>query len=69
MAAAERKTGKGAKKPSRGSKRRKPGLPKEESVVSTTTFTSPKSGRRYRIMRTTETDPYDKPTKHGKKHR
>ncbi|HVR96115.1 MAG TPA: hypothetical protein VMW27_05845 [Thermoanaerobaculia bacterium] len=39
----------------------RPGLPAPESVVSEKTFTSPK-GKRYRILRTDETDPYDKPT-------
>jgi len=41
--------------------RSRPGLPAPESVVSEKTFTSPK-GKRYRILRTDETDPYDKPT-------
>lgn len=38
----------------------RPGLPKEDSVVEEKPFVSPK-GRRYRILRTDETDPYDKP--------
>ena len=37
-----------------------PGLPDPKSVVSERTFISPK-GRRYRILRTTEKDPYDPP--------
>jgi hypothetical protein len=37
-----------------------PGLPNPESVVSEQVFISPK-GRRYRILRTTEKDPYDPP--------
>jgi hypothetical protein len=37
-----------------------PGLPDEQTVVSERTFTSPK-GKRYRIIRTTEKDPYDPP--------
>ena len=39
---------------------RRPGLPAPESVVSETDFTSP-TGRKYRIIHTTETDPKDKP--------
>jgi hypothetical protein len=39
---------------------RKPrsGLPGEASILSEKTFTSPK-GKRYRILRTKEIDPYD----------
>jgi hypothetical protein len=37
-----------------------PGLPDPESVVSERVFVSPK-GRRYRVLRTTEKDPYDPP--------
>jgi hypothetical protein len=37
-----------------------PGLPDKETIVSERTFTSPK-GKRYRIIRTTEKDPYDPP--------
>jgi hypothetical protein len=51
--------GKGQKKP-RGKPARNPGLPDKETVVSERTFTSPK-GKRYRIIRTTEKDPYDPP--------
>jgi len=37
-----------------------PGLPDPATVVSERMFTSPK-GRRYRIIKTTEKDPYDPP--------
>ena len=37
-----------------------PALPDPESVVSERVFISPK-GRRYRILRTTDKDPYDPP--------
>jgi hypothetical protein len=37
----------------------RPGLPDPRSVVSETTFVSPK-GKRYRILKTTERDPYDR---------
>jgi hypothetical protein len=37
---------------------RNPGLPDPKTVVSERTFISPK-GRRFRILRTTEKDPYD----------
>jgi hypothetical protein len=37
-----------------------PGLPDPSTVVSERIFTSPKGGR-YRIIKTTETDPYDPP--------
>ncbi len=48
------------KRPKRGAdKKQRPGLPDPSSVVEERTLTSP-SGRRYRVMRTTETDPYDK---------
>jgi hypothetical protein len=40
--------------------RDRPGLPDPASVVSERDFVSPK-GARYRIIRTTETDPYDPP--------
>lgn len=43
------------------------GMPKDESIVSTARLTSPITGRRYRILRTTEMDPYDKPTASKKK--
>jgi hypothetical protein len=39
---------------------RRPGLPAPESVVSESTFVSPK-GNTYRIIRTNETDPGDEP--------
>jgi hypothetical protein len=38
----------------------RPGMPDEESIVSKKPFTSPK-GRRYQIIETDETDPYDQP--------
>jgi hypothetical protein len=44
----------------RGSSRRKRKPPAPESIVSATTFVSPK-GRVYRILRTNQTDPYDPP--------
>jgi hypothetical protein len=37
-----------------------PGLPDPKSVVSERVFISPK-GRRFRILRTTDKDPYDPP--------
>ncbi len=39
---------------------RNPGLPDAKTVVSERTFVSP-AGKRYRIIRTTEKDPYDPP--------
>jgi hypothetical protein len=42
-----------------------PGLPDERTVISEQMFVSPK-GKRYRIIRTTEKDPYDPPDR-GKK--
>jgi hypothetical protein len=42
-----------------------PGLPDKDTVISERTFTSPK-GRRYRILRTTEKDPYDPPDDESK---
>jgi hypothetical protein len=42
-----------------------PGLPDKETVVSERTLVSPK-GKRYRIIRTTEKDPYDPPDETGK---
>jgi hypothetical protein len=38
----------------------RPGMPKKASILSEKTFRSPK-GKRYRIIRTDETDPYDAP--------
>jgi hypothetical protein len=40
--------------------RGRPGMPNETSVLSEKAFTSPK-GKRYRIIKTDETDPYDAP--------
>ena len=38
----------------------RPGLPDPTTVVAEESFTSPK-GRRYRIFKTRQTDPYDDP--------
>jgi hypothetical protein len=38
--------------------KRRPGLPHPSEIVGESAFTSPK-GKRYRIIRTTEKDPYD----------
>jgi hypothetical protein len=46
--------------PHQGARLRNLGLPDKETIVSERTFTSPK-GKRYRIIRTTEKDPYDPP--------
>ena len=43
-------------------KTKRPGLPDAASVVSEATLRSP-SGRTYRVLRTTERDPYDPPDK------
>ena len=51
--------GKGPKKVSHG-EGRNPGLPDKETVIGERTFVSPK-GKRYRIIKTTERDPYDPP--------
>ena len=48
---------KASAKPADESKGR-PGMPDETSVLSEKTFTSPK-GKKYRIIETDETDPYD----------
>ena len=45
-----------------------PGLPDPKSVVSERVLISPK-GRRFRILRTTEKDPYDPPDDQGKDER
>jgi hypothetical protein len=47
------------KKP-RSSSEPNPGLPDKATVISEREFISPK-GKRYRIIRTTERDPYDPP--------
>jgi hypothetical protein len=44
---------------------RNPGLPDEKTIVSERTLISPK-GNAYRIIRTTETDPYDRPARRKK---
>jgi hypothetical protein len=46
----------------------RPGLPDPSSVVSETTLRSP-AGRTYRVLRTTERDPYDPPDKPDPKRR
>lgn len=48
--------------------KRRAGMPNPGSVVSETTLRSP-SGRTYRVLRTTERDPYDRPDKPGPKRR
>ncbi len=48
-----------------GPRARNPGLPSKETVISERTFTSPK-GKHYRIIRTTEKDPYDPPDSEDK---
>jgi hypothetical protein len=47
------------KRPRDGNReKRRPGLPDPAAIVEVNRFTSPK-GKRYRIIRTTEKDPYD----------
>jgi hypothetical protein len=46
----------------------RPGLPAEDSIVSEVRFTSPK-GNVYRIIKTDETDSYDKVSKRRSKGR
>ena len=53
------------KKNPKRSAARNPGLPDRKMVISERTLTSPK-GTRYRIIRTTEKDPYDPPDDNGK---
>lgn len=48
--------------------KKRAGLPNPGSVVSETTLRSP-SGRTYRVLRTTERDPYDRPHKPDPKRR
>ena len=48
--------------------KKRAGLPNPGSVVSETTLRSP-SGRTYRVLRTTESDPYDRPKKPDPKRR
>jgi hypothetical protein len=47
-------------------KRRRRVVPDPATVVEEHIFVSPK-GRRYRILRTTQMDPYDKPPRRRKK--
>jgi len=42
-----------------------PGLPDKATVISEREFTSPK-GKRYRIIKTTQRDPYDLPDEDDK---
>lgn len=49
---------KAAKKARKATRPRNPGLPDPKTVVSERLFVSPK-GRRFRIITTTEKDPYD----------
>jgi hypothetical protein len=62
MAKDDKREGKGKPKPSPPPN---PGLPDKETIVSERMFTSPK-GKRYRIIRTTEKDPYDPPDDENK---
>jgi hypothetical protein len=57
---APRPCGADEKREEPGSGGRRPGLPDESTVVSEETFTSPK-GRRYRILKTRQTDQYEEP--------
>ena len=54
------------KAPRTGARKRRAGLPEPESVVSEKTLTSPR-GTAYRILRTTEKDPYDDQKPKGKR--
>ena len=56
---------KAAKKVPKATRPRNPGLPDPKTVVSERLFVSPR-GRRFRIITTTEKDPYD-PDENGKK--
>jgi len=58
--------GERAKKPEKRVAR--PGLPAASSILSEKTFTSPRN-RSYRIIKTTERDPYDEPDPAAKKKR
>ena len=59
----KKKPGKGRKKGrTRRARRTRRTIPDPKSVVSTSKLESP-SGRVYRIVRTTQTDPYDAPQK------
>ena len=48
--------------------RRRAGLPDPASVTSVVDFTSP-AQKRYRILKTTECDAYDRPAKRGSRRR
>ena len=57
------------RRPTRGARRkRRTGLPDDTSVVSEKILRSPK-GTSYRILTTTEVDPYDEPVGGRKKRR
>ena len=53
------------KRPKQSSSEPNPGLPDKATVVSEREFTSPK-GKRYRIIKTTQRDPYDPPDENDK---
>ena len=61
----DRVSAKRKRSPSQRRAKTAPGLPNPESVIAEKTFISPK-GKRYRVLTTTETDPYDPPVP-GKK--
>ena len=48
--------------------KRRPGTPNKASVLAEKTFISPK-GKRYRIIKTDEMDPYDAPMPPEEQHR
>lgn len=54
---------KGSKKVKHG-QGHNPGLPDKETVIGERPFVSP-TGKRYRIIKTTERDPYDPPEDKG----
>jgi hypothetical protein len=60
--------GRKAKRKTRSPPKPRPGLPDPGSVLSEATFVSPK-GKRYRVLKTTEEDPYDRPAGTQKKGR
>lgn len=66
MKKATRKTKRDAGRKPKSKKRT--GLPNPDSVVAETTLRSP-SGRTYRVLHTTERDPYGRPDKPGSKRR
>jgi hypothetical protein len=68
MVKARRQSRRGApgRKRDSGSGRAGNGIPSKSTIVSTDTFISPK-GRRYTILETDQTDPYDVPADSKKK--